>query len=75
MEEQTEQKLLGRLMTPKEVAAYLCVSESVLYEYRAMGTGQHYLRIGGGRLVRYYQSDVEAWLAKQKIEMAETGEK
>jgi len=61
MEQETD-----RLMTPKEVARYLRLSESVLYEYRAMGVGPNYLKIGNGRLVRYRLSDIEKWLESQQ---------
>ena len=54
-----------KLMTSKEVAEYLGVSEGTMYEYRALGTGPTYIRLGG-RLVRYHLSDVKAWLDKQK---------
>ena len=54
-----------KLMTSKEVAEYLGVSECTMYEYRALGTGPTYIRLGG-RLVRYHLSDVNAWLDKQK---------
>ncbi|MFV0627290.1 MAG: helix-turn-helix transcriptional regulator [Alphaproteobacteria bacterium] len=74
MENQTD-KQPDKLMTPKEVAAYLRVSEGMLYDYRAMGIGPNYIKLGKERLVRYCQSDVDTWLAKQKIELAENKEK
>lgn len=75
MEHQTDKQQLDKLMTPKEVAAYLRVSEGMLYDYRAMGIGPNYIKLGKERLVRYCQSDVDGWLAKQKIELAENKEK
>ena len=75
MENQAEKQQLDKLVTPKEVAAYLRVSEGMLYDYRAMGIGPNYIKLGKERLVRYCQSDVDAWLAKQKIELTENKEK
>lgn len=75
MENKTEKQSLDKLMTPKEVAAYLRVSEGMLYDYRSLGIGPNYIKLGKERLVRYCQSDIDAWLAKQKIEMVENREK
>lgn len=75
MENQTEITQPNRLMTTKEVAAYLRVSEGMLYDYRSLGIGPNYIKLGAQRLVRYCQSDVDTWLAKQKIEMVENKEK
>lgn len=73
MENKNETTQLDKLMTSKEVAAYLRVSEGMLYDYRAMGVGPNYIKIG--KVVRYRQCDVDAWLAKQRIELAENQEK
>ena len=54
-----------RLMTTKEVSAYIGVAVSTLLLYRAMGTGPKYIKILR-RLVRYSKSDVDAWLEAQK---------
>ena len=56
-----------KLMTSKQVADYLGVSEGTMYEYRALGIGPKYMRIGG-RLVRYRLCDVDAWLEAQKAD-------
>ena len=55
----------SRLMTSKEVAEYLKISESLLNGYRADGTGPVYLKLG--RLVRYRLEDIERWLAEQEV--------
>ena len=75
MEQQNEPAQLDRLLTPREVAAYLHLSENTLYQYRALGIGPHYIKLDAARLIRYRQSDVDAWLEKQKVEMAENEEK
>lgn len=54
-----------RLMTTKQVSAYLGVGVSTLVVYRAMGDGPKYIKILR-RLVRYRKSDVDAWLEAQK---------
>ena len=56
----------NNLMTTREVAVYIGVAVSTLLAYRAAGTGPRYIKIGL-RLVRYYKSDVDAWLSAQKI--------
>ena len=55
----------SRLMTSKEVAEYLQISESLLNGYRADGIGPVYLKLG--RLVRYRLDDVEKWLSEQEV--------
>ena len=53
------------LMNAKQAAEFLGVSEGTMYEYRALGTGPKYIRIGG-RLVRYRLSDINVWLENQE---------
>ncbi len=53
-----------KIFTPRQLAAYLETSVSALSQYRALGIGPIYLKIG--RMVRYRQSDVEAWLNQKK---------
>ena len=49
-----------RLMTPKEVAGYLGVPVSTLYQWRTRGRGPVALRVG--RHLRWRPQDVESWL-------------
>lgn len=49
-----------KIFTPQQLAKYLETSVSVLSQYRALGIGPVYLKIG--RMVRYRLSDVNEWL-------------
>lgn len=51
------------LATPSEVAAFLVVPEKTLAQWRYIGTGPHWSKVG--KHVRYRWSDVEAWLDEQ----------
>lgn len=55
-----------RLASRAEVAAYLGVATKTLSKWATNGTGPRYTRLGGGE-VRYRWTDVEAWLATQKV--------
>lgn len=48
------------LLTPKEAAAFLQVSEKLLKEWRVKGSGPKFRRFGH-RTVRYLQSDLTDW--------------
>ena len=54
-----------KLMTPRQLAKYLESSISALSQYRALGTGPEYFKIG--KMVRYRKSDVNQWLEQQRI--------
>jgi predicted DNA-binding transcriptional regulator AlpA len=49
-----------RLLTPKEAAKFLRVSESFLAKARMRGDGPRYRKLS--RAVRYSMSDLLAWL-------------
>lgn len=51
---------MEKLLTQKEVARLLGVSERTLERHRVFGTGPGFVRLG--RLVRYRVSDLEAWV-------------
>jgi len=55
----------GRLMTVEEVAEYLCVPVSTLYQWRHKGTGPAAYRVG--RFLRYDPVDVQSWLRKNNV--------
>lgn len=55
----------SRLMTSREVAEYLRISESLINSYRADGIGPVYIKMG--KLVRYRLEDVEEWMSKQAV--------
>lgn len=48
------------LLTPKEAAAFLQVSEKLLEKWRMKGTGPKFRRLGH-RTVRYLQADLIDW--------------
>jgi len=54
-----------RLLTLREVADMLGVSEPTVYGWRYRGEGPLGYRINGGR-VRYRESDVLAWVEQQR---------
>jgi predicted DNA-binding transcriptional regulator AlpA len=52
-----------QLAEPQQVADYLQVPVKTLAQWRYIGTGPRFVRIG--RFVRYRWADVEKWLAAQ----------
>jgi hypothetical protein len=50
----------GRLWTARDVAAYLAVPITTLYQWRYLGTGPTAYRVG--RHLRYEPDAVQAWL-------------
>ncbi len=52
---------LDRLLTPDEVGAYLGIPVGTLANWRYLGRGPAFLRVG--RYVRYRQSGLVAWTA------------
>ena len=59
-----EDVLKDWLLTPRETAAYLGSSVSALSQYRALGIGPLYFKIG--KMVRYRISDIDKWLEDKK---------
>lgn len=49
-----------RLLTTKDLADYLGVSERTLEGWRVRGGGPNFIKTG--RLIRYSRKDVECWL-------------
>ncbi len=52
------------LLTPTEAAAYLRVASKTLANWRVQGGGPVYVKYG--RVVRYRQADLEAWVQAQR---------
>lgn len=52
------------LLTTKQAAAYLNLSERTLEQWRWEGKGPAFEKVG--RLVRYRLSAIEAWLVQQR---------
>lgn len=60
--------LMGRpepLATPPEVARYLRIDEKTLANWRSLGIGPDWIKVGG-REVRYDWADVKAWCKDKK---------
>ena len=53
------------LLTTKDAAAFLDISEKTLEGWRSAETGPKFYRMGG-RLVRYFRSDLEDWLRNEQ---------
>ncbi|MBL8929141.1 MAG: helix-turn-helix domain-containing protein [Kineosporiaceae bacterium] len=52
-----------KLITPEALSDELGVPVKTLAQWRYLGTGPAYLRVG--RFVRYRRSDVDGWLGAQ----------
>lgn len=53
----------GELLSMAEVAAIVRTPVATLRYWRYLGTGPHSFKVG--RAVRYWRSEVEAWLKEQ----------
>ncbi len=49
------------LLKPVEVSAWLKVTQGTMANWRSMGDGPPYIKVGS--LARYRREDVETWLA------------
>jgi predicted DNA-binding transcriptional regulator AlpA len=58
--------LVDPLIAPPALAAELGVPESTLAQWRYLGRGPRYLKIG--RHVRYRRSDITAWIETKVAE-------
>jgi predicted DNA-binding transcriptional regulator AlpA len=55
------------LLTQREAAELLRVTERTLERLRVSGTGPKFIRIGKTKAIRYRPGDVEAWLASRVV--------
>ena len=53
--------MIPELLTPKEAAVFLHISEAQLKGYRMEGTGPPFVRINA-RVIRYRVRDLLAWI-------------
>ena len=60
-----KEEFKDRLFTPKQLADYLCSSVQALSQYRALGIGPTYFKIG--KMVRYPLSEVNKWLEQIRV--------
>lgn len=54
----------SKLLTEDELREWLGVSERALRSWRAAGSGPPHLFLGNGRLIRYREEDVQAWISR-----------
>jgi len=52
----------GDLLDDHEVARLLSVAVATLRNWRCLGRGPRYVRLGESRMVRYKRADVEAYI-------------
>ena len=57
---QADPESLARLMTPRELSAYLGVPSATLANWRYQGYGPPFVKVG--RQVRYRIDDLDRWL-------------
>jgi excisionase family DNA binding protein len=53
------------LLSQRQAAEYLCLSERTLERWRVQGSGPRFVRCG--RCVRYREADLEAWIAARVV--------
>jgi predicted DNA-binding transcriptional regulator AlpA len=53
----------------RDAARYICYTQAALRSWRRKGRGPAYIRYG--RSVRYLRSDLDAWLARHRVEPTE----
>ena len=70
--EKTSHSLSDELLTPSQLAAYCKVALPTVYGWRTRGTGPRAVRVGGQ--TRYRLSDVEEWLADNKLSVSARSE-
>lgn len=64
-----------RLISEADAARYLGVSRSFLRESRMNGIRKNrseappFIRLGGGRAIRYCVEDLDAWIDKHRVEL------
>jgi hypothetical protein len=56
------------LIDEKEASRYLCCSVAALRKWRLLGKGPAFCRVG--RLVRYSEADLVAFMAANRVEPA-----
>jgi excisionase family DNA binding protein len=57
------------LLTTREAADYLTIHESTMRQWRRLGIGPAYVKVGPKR-VRYQFSDLTSYVLKQTVDVA-----
>ena len=60
------QDRLVRLLTPGEFADLICVSEATVERWRGQGEGPPFVKVSG-KVVRYREVDVQAFIAARHV--------
>ena len=60
---------MTKLLTPKQVAAMLCVTTSCLQRWRLKGKGPDYHHIGHS-IVRYQESEVWKFIEEHRVSLS-----
>jgi predicted DNA-binding transcriptional regulator AlpA len=60
------------LLTQREAASFLRLSERTLERLRVSGLGPKYARVG--RSIRYNQLEIEEWIVRQMVRSTSEGE-
>jgi hypothetical protein len=55
----------GDLMRPAAASQYVDTSERTLEQWRYLGRGPAYVKVG--KAVRYRKADLDAWIARQTV--------
>jgi hypothetical protein len=63
----------GRLLTDVEVASRLGVRVGKVREWRTIGYGPVYIRVGG-RIIRYREADLAAFIESSRVDPRGGGE-
>jgi predicted DNA-binding transcriptional regulator AlpA len=58
--------MLAALLTEKQLADRTGIPAKTWQYLRYSGKGPAYVRVGGGRLIRYAEEDVEIWLRQHQ---------
>lgn len=58
----------GDFLTVKQLCASLDIDQSTLYRWRKAGNGPQAIKVGN--VVRFRQSDVDAWLTTNSVDQA-----
>lgn len=62
----------SQLLNEKRAAQFLGCSRRTLQEWRRIGKGPNFIRMGDSRLIRYDTFDLQEWLNHRKNKIVES---
>ena len=68
-----EPQTIPTLLTESEAAEYLGISKKTLQRWRFSRRGPNYVRVAG-KLIRYHQAILDAWMDQQTIKHENGGQ-